>query len=143
MIVWVNIDGDRRPEGRLVHVIGKRAITRKLHGWGAHGPRVGLRTCIEQATHPFLTSDRRTWGVDIDVRCFNHRGHGRLGDSWAATVRVIAADRYDDAPGRLAGSRAPQRAGERLVETTCDPVGARGAWNGWRGVRRGVRAAVP
>lgn len=99
VIVWFNIDGDARPEGRLVHVIGKRVITRKVHGWRPRGPRVGVRACIEQDTHPFLTSGRRTWGVDIDLRCFNHRDHGRLGDSWAATVRVIAADRYDDAPG--------------------------------------------
>lgn len=93
------IDGDTRPEGRLVHVVGKRASTRKVHGWGARGPRAGVRKCVEQDTHPFLTSGRRTWAVDIDLRCFNHRGHGRLGDSWAASVRVIAANRYDDAPG--------------------------------------------
>lgn len=97
--VWVDIDGDLRPEGRIDHVVGERLTIRRANGWGRRGAVLPRWRCTEETEHPYLSGGRRLWGLSFHAWCFDGP-NGVSGKTWRVSVTVVSGGLRDGAPGR-------------------------------------------
>lgn len=96
--VWIDTDRDRRPEGRIDHVVGRDVVFRAVGTWRGRGRVLDRDDCTEEEQHPDIF--RRSWSLAFHAWCFDGFGHGALGQRWRVSVRVVSGGAVDHVPAR-------------------------------------------